>query len=73
MNKIGHNLNGKFIIHFDSPIIGDFALCGQDIVGDNIDGDKWDEAKPTDKKVNCDNCLAIYEYVKNHKRNDSHE
>lgn len=55
--------NGKKEIHYNSPIqSGEYSLCGHDLCGDDFGG--WKEGELTDKKVNCEDCLAIVQYCK---------
>lgn len=61
--------NGVIIIHFLSPFQSDYALCGQDIVGDSIDENgAYDNATHTKEKVTCQSCIRIVEYCKKIKR-----
>ena len=62
MKKMEHTVNGELIVHYDGAI-GDYALCGHDLDGDEYGGDTWDSAKPSKKRVNCPNCIAIRNHV----------
>lgn len=68
MKRVAHTYNGNLLVHYDSPVGDSTALCGQDIVGDDCCGDVWDEAKPTTKRVNCEDCIMIRDHVRGVKK-----
>lgn len=50
------------VVHYDGVFQpGDVALCGSDLMGDSI-ADGWHPATPTNKKVDCRQCIRIVEY-----------
>lgn len=56
-------LNGESVIHLDGVNqAGDVSICGSDLMGDEHLG--WHPAEVTDKKVNCRECLAMFNYFK---------
>ena len=46
----------------------DVALCGQDLRGDSIAGESWEEHKQVNGKVTCYQCLIIILEVKKLKK-----
>ena len=50
------------LVHYEG-CFSDLALCGQDIVGDDCQGDSWDLGVQTNKRVNCEHCLAVRDHV----------
>lgn len=55
-------------VHYDSPNT-EFTLCGADMLGDKIGGDaegseRWDAGVETNRKVDCETCLAIVAHVR---------
>jgi hypothetical protein len=58
---------GETVVHLENPIQrgGDYAICGQDLLGDESMG--WFQAQITSKKVNCNHCLTILNACKNFK------
>lgn len=37
----------------------DISLCGQDLLGDRIGNESWQQAQEVDGKIDCPDCLAI--------------
>ena len=37
----------------------DISLCGQDLMGDTIGSEHWDQAIRVNGKIDCPDCLAI--------------
>ena len=68
MKRIEHVIDGEMRVHYDGPMaFNGMALCGQDILGDDIGegkSDTWGEAVPTRRRVNCPHCLAIVAHVR---------
>jgi hypothetical protein len=64
MQRLAHEFNGATLVHYDSPFGDGYALCGQDIIGDEVGGDSWTEAKQTNRRVNCADCRAIVDHVR---------
>jgi len=60
--------DGTEIVHFVGVGQKDFALCGQDLAGDDEMG--WSSSTETKLKVNCKNCIEIVEYCKSINRNE---
>jgi len=57
--------NGESEIHFSGANQDDYALCGQDISGDDIDErGRYENANTTKEKVNCKHCIRIVEHCK---------
>lgn len=57
--------SGKSIVHFASNGQGDYALCGQDIAGDDFSHEEaYGEATITKEKVNCKDCISLVRYCK---------
>lgn len=52
----------NMVVHYEG-CFSDYALCGQDIDGDNIYGVSWNRAVYTNKRVNCEDCLAVRDHV----------
>jgi hypothetical protein len=48
-------------IHYEGP--REETLCGHDTVGDNMSDEKWDQAVPTTKRVNCPHCIQFRDHV----------
>lgn len=48
----------------------DIALCGQDLMGDNIAGATWKEAQSVDGKIDCPDCIAIIKACKALRKSD---
>ena len=44
------------------------ALCGQDLRGDNIAGESWEECKPVNGKITCPQCLDIIYVIRQLKK-----
>lgn len=48
----------------------DVSLCGQDLMGDNIGTEKWQEAVAVNGKIDCPDCLAIIRTCRALRRSD---
>ncbi len=46
------------------------ALCGQDLWGDNVAGECWEEAEEVEGKINCPDCLRIIRVCRKLQRSD---
>jgi len=68
MKRVQHIIDGEMRVHYDGPQhFNGMALCGQDIMGDAMGPNRtehWDEAVPTNARVNCPHCLAIVAHVR---------
>ncbi len=59
MKKIEHHIEGKLVVHYDNPLGDSYALCGQDIAGD----ENWTTAVTSNKRVNCEHCIMVRDHV----------
>jgi hypothetical protein len=52
--------DGRNVVHYRGPFGNDYALCGDDLAGDEGVGEDegWTQAAPTRRCVNCERCLA---------------
>ncbi len=57
---------GETEVHFIGAGQNDYALCGQDLIGDgDLDGrGSYGSPKLTKAKVNCPHCIRIVEHCK---------
>ena len=55
-------INGVTTVHYVGVFQKDYALCGQDLAGDNLKDCEYDSGVVTDEDVNCKDCLAIVNY-----------
>lgn len=62
-------ITARRVTHYEGVLGDSYALCGQDTVGDDdCMSESWDEAKQTNKRVNCPDCLAVRDHVLGRKR-----
>ncbi|SFC81269.1 hypothetical protein SAMN05421780_11062 [Flexibacter flexilis DSM 6793] len=62
--------DGKQLVHFLGFGQKDYALCGQDLAGDNLLG--YEASQTTNEKVNCPDCIEIVVYCKKIKYSEYH-
>lgn len=59
--------DGFTVVHFTGTTQSDYALCGQDLAGDNANYDGhggYGVAEATYSKVDCKDCIRIVSYCK---------
>lgn len=56
--------DGECLNHVESPLVGDYTLCGLSLDGDDGSGGGAEISHPTRGKINCPDCVKFIRFCK---------